>query len=158
MKFIKYFLVLALVLLVIIQFVRPDKNEGGYESVAHFEADANVPSALAATMKATCYDCHSDQTVYPWYAEISPVNYWLSDHIKDGKKHFNVSAWDKYSAKKKDHKLDELIEFVEEGEMPLDSYTWLHGNLSEGDTAAILQWASLARLKYQKEMSTISVN
>lgn len=157
MKFIKYFLVLALVALVIIQFIRPDKNEGGYESVAHFEKDANVPAALAATMKTNCYDCHSNQTQYPWYAEIAPVSFWLDEHIEHGKGHFNVSEWSSYSAKKKDHKLDELIEFVEEGEMPLDSYTWLHGDLSEADTKAILQWATLARLKYQKEISEISM-
>lgn len=156
MKFIKYFFIIALAALVIMQFIRPDKNEGGYESVAHFEEDAKVSPELAQLMKTNCYDCHSNQTVYPWYAEIAPVSYWLSDHVEDGKRHFNVSAWESYSAKKKDHKLDELIEYVEEGEMPLDSYTWLHGDLSEEDTAALLQWASLARLQYQKEMSQIS--
>ena len=81
---------------------------------------------------------------------------WLDDHIEHGKGHFNVSEWNTYSAKKKDHKLEELIEMVEEGEMPLDSYTWLHGDLSSEDTKLLLQWAGLARLQYkdQLEVST----
>jgi hypothetical protein len=103
-------------------------------------------------LKNNCYDCHSDQTNYPWYNNISPINYWLEEHIKDGKKHFNVSAWDAYSARKKDHKLEELIEYVEQGEMPLDSYTWLHGDLSNQDTETLLQWAQISRIEYQKQM------
>ena len=156
MKFIKYFLIVALVALVLIQFYRPEKNQGGYETVAHFEQEAQVSPELAKVFKTNCYDCHSDQTVYPWYAEVAPISFWLAEHIKDGKKHFDVSSWESYSAKKKDHKLDELIEFVEDGEMPLDSYTWLHGDLSDADTKSILTWAQLLRLKYQKEMAAMS--
>jgi hypothetical protein len=153
MKFVKYTLIAALVALVLIQFYRPEKNEGGYETVAYFEEEANVSPELAAVFKTNCYDCHSDQTVYPWYAEIAPASFFLEEHVEDGKKHFDVSSWESYSAKKKDHKLDELIEYVEEGEMPLDSYTWIHGDLSEENTKSILQWAQLQRLIYQKEMA-----
>lgn len=151
-KIVKYFLILALAAFVIMQFIRPDKNEGGYESVATFEAETKPSEEIKAILKTNCYDCHSNQTVYPWYAEIAPVSYWLQDHIKHGKGHFNVSVWDTYSIKKKDHKLEELIEMVEEGEMPLDSYTWLHGDLSKEDTKALLQWATLARLKYAEQL------
>lgn len=155
MKFLRYFLIAALAALVIIQFIRPDKNNEGYETVALFEKDAKVPAQVASIMKTNCYDCHSSETVYPWYAEIAPVSFWLEEHIIDGKKHFNVSAWESYSAKKKDHKLDELIEYVEEGEMPLNSYTWLHGDLAPEDTKVLLEWAALARLQYQEQMNNI---
>jgi hypothetical protein len=80
----------------------------------------------------------------------------LEDHVKDVKKHFNVSAWKKYSVKKKDHKLEELLEMVEEGEMPVDSYTWLHGNLSEDETELLLQWATVARLQYKAQLEVSS--
>ncbi len=155
-KFFKIILILALVALVVIQFIRPDKNEAGYEGVEYFENETKLTPKMAALLRANCYDCHSNQTNYPWYAEIAPVNYWLADHVKDGKKHFNVSAWKKYSIKKKDHKLEELLEMVEEGEMPLDSYTWLHGNLSEEDTKLILQWATIARLQYKAQLEVSS--
>ncbi len=151
-KILKYFLLLALVVLVVIQFIRPEKNSGGYESVMVFENDTKPTVKVAGILKENCYDCHSNQTQYPWYSEIAPFSYWLEDHIKHGKGKFNVSEWDTYSVKKKDHKLDELIEMVEKDEMPLDSYTWIHGNLAEDDKTLLLQWAALARMQYTEEL------
>jgi hypothetical protein len=151
-KFVRYFLLLALAAFVIIQFIRPEKNDGGYESVMAFEKETMPSLEVAGILRTNCYDCHSDQTQYPWYAEIAPVSFWLEEHIEDGQKHFNVSQWSAYSSKKKDHKLEELIEFVEEGEMPLNSYTWLHGDLSKDETELILQWAGLNRLRYKNEL------
>tara|TARA_R110000772_G_scaffold96259_3_gene194706 strand:+ start:80 stop:556 length:477 start_codon:yes stop_codon:yes gene_type:complete len=156
-KLFKVILILALVSLVVIQFIRPDKNESGYEGVEYFENETKPSPSVAGILKENCYDCHSKQTNYPWYAEIAPINYWLADHVNDGKKHFNVSAWKKYSTKKKDHKLEELLEMVEEGEMPLDSYTWLHGDLSEDDTKLLLEWATVARLQYKAQLE-VSAN
>ena len=106
-------------------------------------------------MKESCFDCHSSVTRYPWYNNITPVNYWLEDHIKHGKGHFNVSKWDKYKTKKKDHKLDELIEMVEEKEMPLDSYTWTHSEakLTDAQIKAIIDWAKGVRATYSAELS-----
>lgn len=155
-KFIRIFLILALISLVVLQFIRPDKNNGGYESVTGFETETKPSQEVAGILKSNCYDCHSDQTQYPWYAEIAPISYYLDDHIRHGKGEFNVSKWDGYSAKKKDHKLEEVIELVEKGEMPLDSYTWLHGNLNESDTKALLLWAEVARLQYQNELKVSS--
>ena len=152
MKYLKYFSILLLLTLVVIQFIKPDKNNHGYQSVALFEKETVPTKQIAMILKKNCYDCHSDQTNYPWYNNIFPINYWLEEHIKDGKKHFNVSAWDAYSARKKDHKLEELIEYVEQDEMPLDSYTWLHGDLSTKDTETLLQWAQISRIEYQKQM------
>jgi len=114
-KFLKYFFILALIALVVIQFIRPEKNLGGYESVAFFESETKPSQEVRGILKNNCYDCHSNHTNYPWYAEIAPASFWLADHVKDGKKHFNVSDWESYSAKKKDHKLEELFEEVEKG-------------------------------------------
>jgi len=148
----KYLLIFIVIALVVMQFIRPDKNNGGYDSIAVFEADAKPSQEVMGILKMNCFDCHSNQTQYPWYAEIAPVSYWLNDHIKHGTGHLNFSVWDTYSVKKKDHKLDELIEMVETGEMPLDSYTWLHGDLSEDDTKILLQWATMARLQYSNQL------
>lgn len=145
MKIIKLFLIVALIALVVIQFIRPEKNEGSYESVVAFETETQASENVKAILKANCYDCHSNKTVYPWYAEIAPVSFWLDEHIEHGKGHFDASDWSNYSLKKKDHKLEELIEFVEEGEMPLDSYTWLHGDITPEETEALITWAQNAR-------------
>ena len=151
-KVIKYFLLLALAVLVVLQFIRPEANDGGYETVAAFEAETTPSEEVKAILRTNCYDCHSNQTEYPWYSYIAPVSYYLDDHIRHGKGEFNVSKWETFSVKKKDHKLEEVIEEVEEGHMPLDSYTWLHGDLSEDDADALIEWATLARLKYADEL------
>ncbi|MEL6810763.1 MAG: heme-binding domain-containing protein [Bacteroidota bacterium] len=151
-KYIRYFLILALITLVVMQFIRPEKNSGGYESLVAFEAETKPSDEIKGILKNNCYDCHSNQTEYPWYAEIAPISYWLDDHVRHGKGDFNMSKWAEYSVKKRDHKLEELIEEVEEGEMPLNSYTWMHGNLSEEDKETLIQWATLARMQYADQL------
>jgi hypothetical protein len=138
------------------QFIRPEKNNGGYESVAIFETETKPTLKVAAILKENCCDCHSSQTQYPWYAEIEPFSLWLDDHIKDGKKHLNFSAWSDYSLKKKEHKLEELVEMVEKDEMPLRSYAILHGNISEDEKKLLLQWAGVARLQYKHQLEVSS--
>ena len=151
-KKVKSILIIMGIFLIAIQFIRPEKNNGGYDEIATFKNDTKPSDEVFSILKNNCFDCHSNQTKYPWYAEISPVSIWLDDHIDDGKKKFNMSNWESYSLKKKDHKLEELLEEVEEGEMPLNSYTWIHGNLSENEKELLLQWATLARLQYQDSL------
>ncbi len=150
MKIIKKLGLLLLVVFIIAQFFGPEKNDADIASVDAFFSDTNPPENVKSILTSACIDCHSDSTRYPWYNNITPVNYWISDHIKDGTKHFNVSKWNDYSDKKKDHKLDELIEMVEEKEMPLPSYTWTHGDakLKQEQIDAVLSWAKTVRLKY----------
>jgi len=150
MKIIKKILWFLLLAFGIAQFFRPEKNEGDLVSVNAFFEDTNPPEDVKTILKNACLDCHSDTTRYPWYSQITPVNYWLADHIRVGKKHFNVSKWNDYDDKRKDHKLDELIDMVERKDMPLDSYTWVHSEakLSEKEIAAVNKWASTVRLKY----------
>jgi hypothetical protein len=155
-KIIKIVLVLLLIALVAIQFIRPEKNNGGYESVTAFEAETKPSAKVATVLKENCYDCHSNQTQYPWYAEIAPFSLWLDDHIEHGKKHFNVSEWSNYSIKKKEHKLEELVEMVEDDEMPLRSYTIIHGNLSDENKKLLLQWAGVVRLQYKHQLEVSS--
>lgn len=150
MKIVKKIGLALLVLLIIAQFFGPEKNAGDIASVAAFEAETNPPEDVKLILKNTCYDCHSNHTRYPWYNSITPVNYWLAGHIKDGKKHFNVSKWEGNSVKRKDHKFEELIEEVEEREMPLNSYTWTHGDakLTDAQIKAVVDWAKQVRVMY----------
>jgi len=149
-KLLKKVGLVLLVAFIIAQFFGPEKNDGDIASVDAFIVDTNPPEDVKVILKSTCFDCHSDYTRYPWYNNITPVNYWLDSHIEEGKEHFNMSKWNDYSAKKKDHKLDELAEEVEEGHMPLPSYTWAHSNakLSKGQIEAVNKWVKIARIKY----------
>lgn len=150
MKNLKKILGVLLVVFILVQFIDPEENVGSTASFDSFLKDTNPNKEVTAILKTTCFDCHSDVTNYPWYNEITPLNFWLSDHIKDGKKHFNISAWDGYSVKKKDHKFEELIEMVESKEMPLKSYTYVHSEakLTDSQIAAVIDWGKKVRLKY----------
>lgn len=151
-KIIRIILIVLMIALIVMQFFRPEKNNGGYDTVTAFETETKVSPEVASILRANCYDCHSNQTEYPWYGEVAPFSFWMQDHIKHAKGHFNVSEWDTYSTKKKDHKLEEVLEMLEKGEMPLDSYTWIHGNLKKDDQKLLLQWATLARLQYKTQL------
>ena len=150
MKIVKKIAIVLLVVLVGMQFYRPDKNRAEGDYVAAFEAETQPSVEVKQILKTTCYDCHSANTEYPWYNNIAPVSYWLADHIEDGKKHLNFSDWENYETKKKDHKLEEVIEEVKEGKMPLNEYTWTHAdaNLSEEQISALVTWADGARANY----------
>ena len=145
-------MVLALIALIALQFIRLDKNASGYQSVAYFEAETIPSASVTSILRENCYDCHSNQTQYPWYSNIAPLSIWLNEHIVNGKKHFNVSDWENYTVKKKEHKLEELVEMVENGKMPLKSYTLLHGNLTNSETDLLLQWAGLVRMQYKHQL------
>lgn len=150
MKILKRIALLLLVVFIIAQFFGPEKNDGDLATVEAFIADTNPPEDVHLILKNACFDCHSDHTRYPWYSNITPVNYWMADHVKHGKGDFNVSKWNDYSDKRKDHKLEELAEEVEEGHMPLPSYTWTHSDakLSKEQIEAIEEWVKMARIKY----------
>lgn len=150
MKILKKIGLLLLVVFIIAQFFGPDKNEGSPTSLNAFYADTNPPEDVKMVLKTACFDCHSDHTRYPWYNNITPINYWLADHIEHGTKHFNASRWSDYSDKKKDHKLEELVEMVMDKSMPLESYTWAHSDakLSQEQIDAMVTWAKAVRIKY----------
>lgn len=133
------------------QFINPDKNESEFVPESDFITLEQPPQHLADIIKTSCYDCHSNNTIYPWYDRITPVNFWVNDHIKHGKKHLNFSEWDTYSAKKKTHKLDEFIEMIEDKEMPLASYTLTHqdAKLSDADIAELTNWVTLTKIKIE---------
>ncbi|WP_025741313.1 heme-binding domain-containing protein [Aquimarina pacifica] len=149
MKIVKKILILLLIALVGIQFYRPAKNNAEYREVAAFEQETKPSKEVLTLLESKCYDCHSNKSTYPWYAEVAPISLWIGHHIEEGNEHFNVSKWETYSDKKKDHKLEELIEEVEEGEMPLKSYTLLHGNITDTEKQALLTWAQEARKTYK---------
>jgi hypothetical protein len=140
-----------LILVVIAQFFQPNKNQGNLESITHFLEKTQAPKEVQIILEHACFDCHSSHTNYPWYSSITPVNYWLNSHIKEGKKHFNVSKWDSYSVKKKDHKLEEMIEELENESMPLASYTWTHkeAQLTDAQVHSLKEWVHSLRSSYK---------
>ena len=132
------------VFLVLIQFYRPDLNNSNYESaVNEFIQQNNVTSEVESVLKTSCFDCHSNHTSYPFYAQVAPISFWINHHVEEGKEHLNFSDWNNYSIKKKLHKLDEIIEEIDEHEMPLGSYTLIHrdAKLNEESSNLLINWS-----------------
>lgn len=151
MNLVKKAAIFLLISFVVMQFFPPERNEAHATHASFFETETNPGDAVLYVLKNTCYDCHSDHTRYPWYNNIAPVNYWLSDHIDHGKGNLNFSDWQDYSTDKRDHKLKEIIEEVKKGKMPLDSYTWTHAGarLTEGQKRSVTDWAARTRVLYR---------
>lgn len=154
MKLLKKVFLALLLILVIIQFFRPQKNVAQGDHTEAFLAETTPPLQVKTILEQSCYDCHSNNTVYPWYNNVAPISFWLADHIKHGKGHLNFSEWDGYDNKKKDHKLEEVEEMISEGEMPLNEYTWTHkeARLTEDQRTAIIEWAKKTRARYQSNL------
>lgn len=128
--------------LVLAQLIPVDRSVPAVDASQDFLVAVNAPTEMASLIKDACYDCHSYETSYPWYAKIAPVSFWIQGHINGGRQHLNFSEWTAYPAKKAAHKLEECYEEVEELHMPMKSYTWLHpeAKLSEAQVGALAQW------------------
>ena len=138
-------LVIVLVsILIIIQFFRPAKNLSN-DLTYDVSTKYMVPDSVQKILKVACNDCHSNRTEYPWYAEVQPIAWWLNYHVNDGKGHLNYSNFTSRPIAVQNHKFEETIEMVKEGEMPLASYTWLglHSNakLTDEQRDMIVSWA-----------------
>ncbi len=132
----------AIVLLAVIQFFKTKENKSVQTSENAITQHYDVPENIQNILKISCYDCHSNNTNYPWYNKIQPVNWWLADHVNEGKRKLNFDEFNAYSTKKKLHKLDEVIETIRDNEMPLKSYTFIHGDakLSDSNKQEIEAW------------------
>jgi hypothetical protein len=131
-------------LLVILQFIRSEKNlsdERTNDITTRYKMPENINTILAAA----CNDCHTNKTRYPWYSSVQPLSWWMSQHVKHGKQHLNFSEFTKRKIAVQNHKLEEIVEMVQEKEMPIPSYTWLgaHGdaNLTDEQRLAIIDWS-----------------
>jgi len=144
---IKKILIVLLIVLILIQFIRPARNLGAIASATDITHYVHVPDTVMHILKISCYDCHSNNTVYPWYTNINPVGLWMRSHINDGKRAINFSDLSKFNKKKLDHRLGDIAEQVEDKEMPLWSYTLIHGyaKLDSGQITILKNWTEAAR-------------
>lgn len=138
---IKKIFIGLLVALIVVQFIRPTKNISGEKS-NDISTKYEMSDTVRLVFDKACADCHSNTTKYPWYASIQPLAFWLDDHVKEGKSEFNLNEFAAYRIGKQNHKLKEVIEQIEEGEMPLKSYTLIHSEaaLSENEKATLINW------------------
>jgi hypothetical protein len=129
-------------LILIIQFFRIDKSNPPIKEEMDFIKITNTPVKIGTVLRTSCYDCHSNETNYPWYTNMAPFSWWTKHHINEGRAELNFSEWGSYNAKKADHKLEECVEQIQEGEMPMSSYLMAHkeAELSEEQKQLLMDW------------------
>ena len=150
-KILKIAAIVNVAALIVVQFIRPDFTNPPVNEAETLEASVQVPENIKAIMNRSCSDCHTNTTVYPWYSQISPVSWWLKNHIDEGRRELNFSVWATYQPKRKAKKLEEVCEQINEKEMPLPSYTWAHRDaiLSAEESKVLCDWATAEKAKIE---------
>jgi hypothetical protein len=130
--------------LLAIQLIRPERNYSN-DQTKHFKTQRNMPDSIETLLRNGCYDCHSNYTTYTPYINIQPVGWWMASHVRNGKKALNISEFAALPADVQRHKFEEIIEVVESGDMPLQSYMWfnLHpqAEYTSAQRKAVADWA-----------------
>lgn len=147
MNKIKIILLVLLVAVVGIQFFSTTRNQSKKIPKTDFMLVNNVPNTIKIKIQTSCYDCHSNNTNYPWYNKIQPVAWFLESHIADGKKELNFNEWETYSNRRKKAKLKSIISQIKEDEMPLTSYTLIHGDakFTKKEKKELFEWLTKLR-------------
>jgi hypothetical protein len=142
MKILKWSGIVVVVLLVLIQAVRPAKTNPPVDEAKTIQANTTMSAEVAAIFERACNDCHSNKTTWPWYSQVAPVSWLLVDDVNSGRKELSLSEWGTYDPKKKALKLEKICEEVEAGGMPLNYYLPLHpaSRLSDSDKKALCDW------------------
>ena len=138
----KKFLLYFLIVLVVIQFYRPKKNQRSVASENHISTVVEVPDAVQLILDRSCNDCHSNNSNYAWYHNIAPFSYVVANHIKEGKEHLNFDEWAAYNSDQLKHIIGDFSETIETREMPLVGYLKFHPEavISDDDNQKLLDW------------------
>jgi len=149
---LKKILIAVVIILVGIQFIPIERTNPPVTQ------DLNPPENVALILKTSCYDCHSNETVWPWYSYVAPVSFLVAGDVNNGRKHLNFSEWDKYDTKRRSKKLDGISELVEKGVMPLSKYTLIHSDakMNQEKIKIIKEWVQSTEddeepVRYKKE-------
>ncbi|HYL68969.1 MAG TPA: heme-binding domain-containing protein [Candidatus Limnocylindria bacterium] len=142
LKRLKWVLPSLIALFVVIQLVRLPRTNPPVDTKREIYSIVAVDTAIASAFSRSCNDCHSNQTVWPWYSHVAPASWLVTYDVNKGRGELNFSEWGKYDPEKKAELLDGICKEVTEGEMPGTSYTLLHPNskLSAADVKAICRW------------------
>jgi hypothetical protein len=132
---------------ILIQFIQPKLNKSSLTLATDVTNKINVPGDVQDVLKTSCYDCHSNNTNYPWYSNIQPFGWLLARHIKKGKEDLNFSEFGSYSLRRQKSKLNGIANSIRDETMPLGSYTIIHksARLSKEKKALLMEWATQAR-------------
>jgi len=152
-KVLKKAAILLAILFLAIQTVRPEKKNAPVAPEKSIHAQMDVPPNVSKILDRACRDCHTNQTRWPWYADVAPVSWWVIDHSTHGREHLNFSAWDEYDRVQAQQLLIDICKLTSAGEMPLKSYLLMHrdAQLSKDDVRALCEWSETQQAKLAKK-------
>lgn len=145
---------LALILiLIVLQFFRPGQNNAPLDPQLDMLSLVSPPAEVAELIRMACYDCHSNQTEYPWYSRISPVSWYLDRHIREGKEGLNFSLYGELDKADKIGLFADFCDVLDSGTMPLQSYMLLHrsARLSQEERTMLCEWSETEALRVMRE-------
>jgi hypothetical protein len=147
MNTLKKILLAACILVIIIQFIQPDHNKNGQVLNTDITKMLTVPDSVQTILKNACYDCHSNNTDYPWYSNVQPMGWMMAKHIKNGKAELNFSEFGSYSSRRQVSKLTGIANSIKDDIMPLSSYKLMHKNaqLSTLEKKMLIKWAEQSK-------------
>jgi hypothetical protein len=157
---VKKILVVLLIILIVIQFIKPQKNIHPGRQPSDISTLYTVPADVDSLLVVACKDCHSNNTRYPWYNNFQPVAWFLANHVKDGKGSFNLNEFATYPVARQYDKIEEIKKQIDKGDMPLSSYTIIHSDakLTAAEKNTIITWSENIRkdmeAKYPKDSLT----
>ena len=135
-------IIFTLAFLGVAQFFKIDKTNATVSSSLDFISLENPPENIKSIIRNQCYDCHSNETRYPWYTDYAPVSWWIKSNINGARDFFNFSEWGKLSKKEKITKMQECYEALKDEEMPVVLYIMMHDNaqFSENENDSLMNW------------------
>jgi hypothetical protein len=144
---IRKILIVLLIALVVIQFFHPKRNKAEGEQANYIGKVFTVPDEVKSILAKACNDCHSNNTRYPWYCNFQPIDWWTNDHVKEGKREINFDEFSNKPLRYQYNKIGAVAEQIKKGEMPLNSYLWIHKDaiLTDAEKSTIYAWTDAIR-------------
>lgn len=155
-KTVKWIGVAVVALFLLAQLYQPERLNPPVDESKTIQATLPLPDEVRTALTRACYDCHSNETTWPWYSSIAPASWLVSNDVREGRLRLNFSAWKDYRKSRQINKLDEIANQVHEGEMPLKKYLLLHPGaaLSKTEIDLLVQWAEQERERLTENDST----
>jgi len=150
---VKKILFVLLIILIVIQFFHPARNKAEGEQPNNVSKLYPVSPDVKNILDKACMDCHSNNTAYPWYSKIQPVDWWMTHHVNEGKRELNFDEFATYNLRRQYHKLEEVMKQVKDNEMPINSYTWIHKDaiLTTAEQNGLINWADSIRNEMKRK-------
>ena len=150
---VKKIVFVLLIILIVIQFFHPARNKAEGEQPNNVSKLYPVSSDVKNILDKACMDCHSNNTAYPWYSKIQPVDWWMTHHVNEGKRELNFDEFATYNLRRQYHKLEEVMKQVKDNVMPISSYTWIHKDaiLTTAEQNGLINWADSIRNEMKRK-------